>query len=332
MIPVERQPAVAQAVRTTFGSGYDELRPLSGGLSTALVFRIVVGGRPYLMRLISHTQALGDPTREFACMSAAADAGIAPRIHYANAEDRILITDFVDARPFPDDFVPFLVPVLQTLHALPGFQKPRMGNYLDTADGFIRRFQAARILSENIAGDLFGRYEDVRRVYPRDDAQLVACHNDLKPENIRFDGTRVWLVDWEAAFLNDRYADLAVAANFFVRDEAHEESYLRRYFGDALDDDRRARFHLMRQIIHLFYGAMFMRLAAASGTPVDPDLGAPPFREFHRRLLAAELSVVSGEVKVQYAKVHLAQALQNMRTRRFHEALARVEGASSHRR
>jgi thiamine kinase-like enzyme len=329
MIPDARRPAVAHALRAAFGTTtYDDIRPVSGGLSAALVARIVVGGQPYLMRLIPHTGALGDPARELACMTAAADAGIAPRIWYANVDDRILITDFVDARPFPRDFLSSLVPALRTLHSLQGF--PRMAtapHYLDSVDGFIRRFRTAQILPERSTEELFRLHAEVTRVYPRHDAELVASHNDLKPENLLFDGARAWLVDWKAAFLNDRYVDLAVVANFFVTDDAEEESYLRRYFGESLDDYRRARFFLMRQTNHLLYATVFLQLAAASGTPVDPDLTAPDFREFHRRLLAHEISVVSPEVKVQYAKVHLAQALQNMRTQRFKEALAQVAGA-----
>src|ERR1035437_5001389 len=51
---------------------------------------------------------------------------------------------------------------------------------------------------------------------PRLDADLVSCHMDLKPENILYDGRRVWLIDWMAAFLNVRYFDLAIVANFVV--------------------------------------------------------------------------------------------------------------------
>jgi hypothetical protein len=42
-----------------------------------------------------------DPGRIFACMSAAAEAGLAPRVRYNKAEDGISITDFVEAVPFP---------------------------------------------------------------------------------------------------------------------------------------------------------------------------------------------------------------------------------------
>lgn len=324
MIPEERLSAVAHALRAAFGTTEcDDVRPLSGGLSPALVFRIVVGGRPYLIRLIPRTGALGDPTREFACLTAAADAGIAPRIWYANVEDRVLITDFVERQPFPDKLATLIAPTLGTLHSLQGFSPPCAGNYLDVADGFVGRFRAARLLPEGRTEELFRRYAAVTKVYPRND-DLVASHNDLKPENIVFDGDRVWLVDWEAAFLNDRYVDLAVVANFFVTDDAQEEPYLSAYFGEPASDYRRSRFYLMRQTIHVFYTTCFMLLAARAGTRIDPDVNAPDFRDIHRRLLSGEASVVPGETKVDYALAHMDQALREMRSPRFEEALACV--------
>ena len=46
---------------------------------------------------------------------------------------------------------------------------------------------------------------------------MAPGHNDpFKPDNMLFEGNRLWLVDWEAAFQNDRYADLAVVANMIV--------------------------------------------------------------------------------------------------------------------
>jgi hypothetical protein len=76
---------------------------LLGGLTAARVFRIVVRGNPYLLRVDT-----SDPTRQFASMKVAAEAGIAPQIWYANSEDRVLITDFVESKTFPDDFAPVI--------------------------------------------------------------------------------------------------------------------------------------------------------------------------------------------------------------------------------
>jgi serine/threonine protein kinase len=187
-------------------------------------------------------------------------------------------------------------------------------------DGFIRKFQAAKILPESETEELLQGYARVVSVYPRHDSDMVSSHNDLKPENILFDGDRVWLVDWEAAFLNDRYLDLAVVANFVVTNHAEEDAYLRTYFGEAAGEYRLAQFYLMRQILHTAAAVIFLRLGAG-GTAIDPTAKAPAFRDFHNGIWAGEISLVSNEAKIQYGKVHMNQAVQNIRDARFEDSL-----------
>jgi aminoglycoside phosphotransferase (APT) family kinase protein len=324
MIPTEKQSLVKRALEQAFGtSEFEEIKKLTGGLSTALVFRIVVKGTPYLLRVIMRTDAFGDPTRQWECMKPAAEAGVAPRVWYVSAEDRILITDFVEAKPFPADFAWMMARTIRKVHELPPFPAPT-NNYFGVIDGFVERLKAKNLLREKDAEELFRGYAEIAKVYPRGDDD-VASHNDLKPQNIVYDGARAWLVDWEAAFLNDRYLDLAVVANFFVRDDAEEERYLSEYFGEKPDEYRRARFCLMKQFIHAACASWLMVLAAGTG-PVDMEATAREFRDFHERLIANEVNVAEPQAKVAYAKVHLKRVLENMRTQRFRDALAVVRG------
>jgi hypothetical protein len=119
---------------------------------------------------------------------------------------------------------------------------------------------------------------------------MVSSLNDLKPENILFDGDRVWLVDWEAGFLNDRYLDLAVVANFVVTNHAEEDAYLRTYFGEAAGEYRLARFYLMRQLLPVFCPVVSM-LSGLAATPIDSPERAPGFRDFHDRIWAGKVSL-----------------------------------------
>jgi len=325
MIPDAKQPAVTRALHTAFGvNEYEDIRLLTGGLSTALAFKIVVRKNPYLLKIL-RAEVISDPAHEFACMQTAAEAGIAPRVWYANVEDRLLITDFVEARPFPDDMALRMAATIRTLHALPHFSMPKMGNYFDTMDKFfVRRFQAAKLLPDSATDEVFRRYAEMVKVYPRNDTELVASHNDLKPQNMRFDGERIWLVDWESAFLNDEYVDLAIAANFFVKDEAHEEAYLSAYFGEAANEYQRSRFYLMRQALSMFYAALLLLEASRAALSIAADMTTPDFREFHQDLIADKVDMLTAEAKLQYGMIHLREALRNMRTPRFEEAVARV--------
>ena len=105
-----------------------------------------------------------------------------------------------------------------------------------------------------------------------------------------FDRRRVWLVDWEAAFLNDRSADLAVVANLVVRNRADERVYLQEYFGEPPDVYQLARFFLMQQIAHIFYAMAFLFLGS-SGQPIDWSEPVPEFKDFHRRFWAGEVKL-----------------------------------------
>ena len=334
LIPEAKTAAVARGLWEAFGvTEFEDIQRLTAGMSTAGIFRIVVAGHPYLLRVMMNSATApgpgqGDPTCQFACMRRAAGAGLAPRVWYTSVEDRISITDFVEAQQFSrTEALARLPAALQQLHALPLF--PRAVNYLDAVDGFVRRFQAAKILPESETGELFEGYARAASVYPRHDSEMVSSHNDLKPENILFDGERVWLVDWEAAFVNDRYFDLAVVANFVVTDDAEEEAFLQAYFGEEAGEYRLARFYLMRQITHMSYATVFT-LLGSGGRTIEGNAQAPGFRDFHNRIRAGEISMVSNEARMQYGRVHMNQILQNMRAGRFQDALRIVsDGCAS---
>ena len=331
VIPEVKSAAVTRGLREAFGvEEFEDIRALTKGQSGALVYRIVVRGSPYLLRIITRTQ---DPTlpQHFACMQAAAEAGLAPRIFYSSIEDRISITDFVEAVPFPMTEAIIRVPAaLRTLHALPPF--PGRRDHLNTScmfllnqgpalDGFIQTLRAANVFPESEFAALLHLHTRLLAVYPRQEIDMVSSHNDLfKPDNILFDGHRVWLVDWEAAFLNDRYADLAVFANLVVTNEAEERIYLQEYFGQTPDEYQRARYFLMQQVAHMFYGAAFLWLGSKS-KPVDWNQPAPVFTDFHRRIWAGEVNLADSDMKVVYGRIHWERLLQDVRLPRFDEAL-----------
>jgi aminoglycoside phosphotransferase (APT) family kinase protein len=327
MIPQEKSAAVFRGLHEAFGAtAIEDIRRMTKGLSSDLVFRIVVQGSPYLLRIMTRIDERMDPGRIFACMSAAAEAGLTPRVRYSNAEDGISITDFVEAVPFPATQALVQLPdTLRRLHALPPF--PKAFNYVTAHNGFIWRFRTAGPLPKSEIEEIFTQYEQVCAAYPRLDSDMVSCHSDLKPENILFDGQHVWLVDWQAAFVNDRYFDLAVAANFVVTNDTDEWTYLEQYFGQGPDEYERARFFVMRQVVHMFYAAVFLLLGTlpgSGGKPISQNENLPSFRDFHRRIWEGEVNLANNDLKILYGMVHWEQLRHNMRRTRFGEALGIV--------
>ena len=329
MIPQEKAEAVSRGLRTAFGvSTFEEISRITRGHTSSLVVRIIVRGSPYLLKIITRQE---DPTRHYASMKAAAQAGIAPPVWYADIEHKISITGFVEAEPLPISEALLRLPaLLRRLHALPRFEKAPFNTtctYLlrkgAASDPFLERFRNTSQLPKAEIEEFFERLAQLAAIYPNDDdGAMAACHNDLfKPDNILFDGQLVWLVDWEAAFLNDRYADLAVVANQVVANDQEEFVYLQEYFGMASDEYQMARFHLMQQIAHLFYTMAFLTLGSQPDKAADWNAAVPDFREYHRRIWAGEVDLADKDVKIVYGRVHWERFLHNVRQPRYKEAL-----------
>lgn len=319
MVPENKQLAVTKALQKVFDAdAFEGIQQLTKGLSGSQVFKIAVDGMPYLLRIITNTR--DKPECYFECLQAAANARLAPRIHYLNIEDKILVTDFIEDQFFPIAEARIkMADMLRELHALPKFVY-RL-NYLDSSDIFLQKFLASGIVSKNAIKDLLELYTRIGNVYPRNDPDnLVSSHNDVKRDNIIFDGMRPWLVDWEAARLNDRYVDLAAIANFVVKSGNDETEFLKRYFEESLDEYKQARFFLMSQVVHMFCFTLCSLLSSA-GRSININMTTPGFSEFHDRLWKCEINLGNDDEKLHYGLVHMKELLNNMHTSRFEESL-----------
>ncbi|HVW07791.1 MAG TPA: phosphotransferase [Bryobacteraceae bacterium] len=331
MIPEEKNLAVTKALRETFGVAvFDEIHRIPNGtFNKVQVYRIAVQGSVYLLRIILRSE---DPTCHFTCMRAAADAGLAPRVLSTSVEDRISITEFVEgAILFPRTEALVRVPrVLRALQALPRF--PGRASHLNTSctfllqkgpgvDGILQCCRAVGVLPPGEVDELIARHAQLASVCSVPQEEMAPSHNDLfKPDNILFDGGRVWLIDWEAAFLNDRYADLAAVANMIVTSEAEEECYLAEFFAQPPDEYQRARFFLMQQVAHIFYTMAFLILQAGA-EPIDWSKSAPEYHEFQRRFWTGEVKLDDLACKIACGRVHWDRVRRNAQSPRFAESI-----------
>jgi aminoglycoside phosphotransferase (APT) family kinase protein len=261
-IPASWAEPVRTALLETFGvEAPDSVTPVTGGMSGAPVLRLQVGGKSYLLRLDPPVDGFGDPRHWHGCMKIAAEAGVAPRVHYA--KHGVSIVDFVEQDPQTSYFaadrnaiLTQLGGMLRTLHDGPAF--PPLFNYLDGMEVIIDRVRSAGLMSpEELAAPL-ARFARVSDAYRGLEPQLVSSHNDVNPRNLVYDDHRLWLVDWTAAFLSDRYIDLAAIASFVAREEDTEALFLAAYFGRPAREAERARMYLARQINHMFYAMVMM--------------------------------------------------------------------------
>ncbi len=332
LFPKAKQAAVERALMAAFGTAELEgSQPLSGGLSGAGVWRIRVGGIDYLLRMTHTRDALSDPARGFACMRTAAAACLAPAVRYADVADGVAISDFIQPLALSEypgsgpGLVTELARTVRRLHETPAF--PPLVDYLEGLDGLIDPQFRSNLLDPAATVELFTRYSELRAEYRTRQDDLVSGHNDLNPGNIIYDGQRLWLVDWEAAFLADRYVDLATVANWFTSEAAAGEMLLTTYFGRAPQAHEVARFQLMRLVNHIFVGVIFLNVTAAEQPGLrldDRSLAGPSLEQLRQRLRAGEFDMMMWDNRVTYGKARLSAALENLQSPACADALARI--------
>jgi aminoglycoside phosphotransferase (APT) family kinase protein len=324
--------AVDRALMTAFGTTeLDAAHAMSGGLSGAGLWRIRVGGVAYVLKIDAPQGAVSGPERAYECMRTAAAAYLAPRVRYAEPADGVAIMDHVapvSLAEYPHAGQALIVELAQAarlLHQTPAF--PPLTDYLDGIAVLIDRFRALDILDPAATDELVAGFEVLRAGYRTRPGDLVSSHNDLNPGNLVYDGTRLWLVDWDAAFLADRYVDLATLANWFTRDEAGETALLATYFGRGPQPEERARFDLMRLVNHLFSGVIFLNTAMGERPDArlaDRTLAGPGLADLHEGLRTGAFAILEWENRVTYGKARLAAALEGLRAPAFEVAVAQL--------
>ena len=94
-----------------------------------------------------------------------------------------------------------LAELVRRLQATPPF--PLLGDFFDGVDQLLARLITLDLLEPSAMEPHLQRYGLVRDACRRRAPASVSSHNDLNPRNVLYDGQRLWLVDWEAAFRND---------------------------------------------------------------------------------------------------------------------------------
>jgi len=327
--PEAKKAAVERALTAAFGTTeLDSAQAVGGGLSGAGVWRIAVGGIHYLLKIQDCGDKFRDPVRGYACMRTAADAFLAPSVRYAEPSDGVAISAFVQPRSLALAYrgsgralIVDLAQTVRLLHETPAF--PTLIDYLDGLDELIVQHRRLDILEPCATEELFARYGELRASYRTRDCDLVSSHNDLNPGNVIYDGQRLWLVDWEVAFLADRFVDLATIANWFAADGANIDILLQTYFGRAPQPQELARFNLMRLVNHVFCGVIFLNVICAERPDRrldDRTLNGPGLAALHDRLRGGDFDMIAWENRVTYGKARLAAALQGLRDPACREA------------
>ena len=318
-IPEHLREPVLAALAAAFGNAPVEThQPMTGGASGALALRVTVKGRPYVLRVEARRSPLRNP-HQYTCMRIAADAGVAPTLHYADTEAGVAIIDYIAEQPVRKHSLQDLASLVAKLHATSLF--PAVGDYRNLIRrmlGYLRTGFTAGLLDAH--GENFER---VVAAYPWSPATHVSSHNDPNPKNTLFDGNRLWLIDWETAYRNDPLTDIAILAENHAPSPDRAAMLLHAYLGREPTSAETARLRLMRQMVRLYYAGLLLSPSVNPAAPLD-SLAAPGPDEFRAMISRGELSPVSRETLTVLGKMCLAGFIAECRASGYEDSLARA--------
>jgi aminoglycoside phosphotransferase (APT) family kinase protein len=323
----QREPA-RSALAAVFGpAGVTAIERVSGGASGALTYRVEAEGRSFFLRIEARLDAPFRNPHQYDCMRIAAEAGIAPPLRYADAGTGTAIMDFMPTRPLTDypggppalarDLGRLVARLQQTSPFPAHFEFPKIVAWL------LGHLRTSGLFADGLLDAHAAGFERIREAYVWDPAECVSSHNEPNPNNVIFDGERLWLIDWESACRNDRLTDVAILTQYLVPAPELQAALVESWLGRPPDAYLSARLTLMRQLTRLYYAGLLFSVAAR-GARAEPetDLSAPTPAEFGAAVAAGRHTPGSPETMCVLGKMSLAAFRAGLDDPGFEESLA----------
>ncbi len=259
----EPDPSIQGVLRRLSG-GRDAAATISplgrGAMNTAYLLRI--SDEKYVVRVPGGERAsFVDPLNERYNATAAAVAGVAPRVVDYLDDDGVLVVEYLKGEALTPETlgrseqIPRVAAALRRLHAGPRFRNDV--DWFATVEDWLRRCDEHEVA---VPAELLGRMDALREASAALHARsmpTVPSHNDLMPGNIVDDGRRLWFLDFEYSGNNDPCYDVADVVYQSELDDDWRARLCEAYFGRA------DPYLLARMSLHSLIGAAAWCLWAA---------------------------------------------------------------------
>jgi thiamine kinase-like enzyme len=156
----------------------------------------------------------------------------------------------------------------------------------------------------------------------------VPSHKDLTSNNVLYDGTRTYFIDWEMAADTDQFFDVAVVAIFHIFNESQEDDYLKSYCNTEPTPVQKAYFYVMKQLALAFWAFKHLRRVTVGQGKLDlskEDVMAmqslPPFKDFMLKTFNGCSKVFTYEDLKIASYMFLREAVRNMNSSDYEKAI-----------
>ncbi|HMV27866.1 MAG TPA: choline/ethanolamine kinase family protein [Anaerolineales bacterium] len=211
---------------------------LSGGL-TNTNYKITVNGKPYFVRVPgASTELLAiDRNNEYHNTSAAATAGVAPKVLQHFPEYHVMVIEFLDGKTMSKDSLNAagmptrMSHAIKKLHAGPRFLTDF--NMFRLTEYYLSLCRERAIKIPKGYPERMSTVNEIEKAMSVKPLATVPCNNDLLAENYIDDGKQLWLIDYEYSGNNDPTFELGNTCQEMQFNDDQIKEVCAAYFGDA---------------------------------------------------------------------------------------------------
>lgn len=280
--------SVLQGIPEFSGISKDECRIERLGGLTNLVHRVVTPTADIVVRIPGEgTDEYIDRAVEATNASAAFEAGVSPRVIWADPDSGIMVTEHVPG-------ITTMTPELFKSRAgSPGRAGEVLARLHHSGVAFDFRFELFSMIESYLEvlstkdvqlpegyHDIVKAAEPVRQAINEHPVPLVPCHCDPLCENFLDDGEKMWIVDWEYSGMNDPLWDVGDVSVEALMDEKQEAELLRGYFGREPTAAEKGRVVIYKAMCDLLW-TLWGLIQLADKNPAD-DFWAYATTRFER--------------------------------------------------
>ena len=212
-----------------------DVSELHGGITNSN-YLVNQNDRMYVVRMVEEHPLLGiDRRNEELCMKMGYQCGVSPDVIYTGSG--IMVTNFISGKVLKpknvsdDQYLSLITEVLKIVH--------RSGHKLSGEILYFSPFQVVRTyyhraieLTANMPKGLSHAINEVELLENEIGPFIpTLCHNDVLAANWIFDGSKMWLIDWEYAGVGNPMFDLGNLAHNSEFTESMDKALLNAYFG-----------------------------------------------------------------------------------------------------
>ncbi len=217
------------------------IQPLSGGLTNSN-FKVIVDGTPYFVRVPgANTELLAiDRKNEHFNSSAAAEAGVSPKVLYYLPEYEAMVLEFLQGTTMSNASLnapgmPTMVAqVIKRLHAGPRFLNDF--NMFRITEFYLNICKQYEVRIPEGYYERMPKVQRIERALEVHPLPTVPCNNDLLAENYMLVGDSLRLIDYEYSGNNDPCFELGNTCQELKYDESCIAEVCAAYFGSASPD------------------------------------------------------------------------------------------------